>query len=52
MGGAAGGVKYLVRNILFKLAIDGHKLFGEGKEAEEAAMKVAGKQTKGQSINQ
>ena len=42
LGGAAGGVKYLVNNILFKFAVD-NGLYG----SDYAAMKVAGHELKG-----
>ncbi|PRP84152.1 hypothetical protein PROFUN_04143 [Planoprotostelium fungivorum] len=43
IGGFAGGVKYVVKGILFKLAVDSHGLYG----SDMAAAKVAGNDLKG-----
>eukprot|EP01091_Cochliopodium_minus_P016198 TRINITY_DN5993_c0_g1_i1.p1 TRINITY_DN5993_c0_g1~~TRINITY_DN5993_c0_g1_i1.p1 ORF type:complete len:1174 (+),score=399.27 TRINITY_DN5993_c0_g1_i1:76-3597(+) len=45
VGGVIGGEKYIVNNILFKFAVDHHKLLGENGDAYAA--KIAGHELKG-----
>jgi len=43
LGGAAGGEKFMVNNLLFKFAVDSEKLYGD----DASAAKVAGQELKG-----